>query len=194
MELERSVQAVEKIFKLFLRIPLIIGQKNNGSSSSNSDGAEIESANGINSATAWSMYWLPVVSGLSQQCYHRLPEVRQISLIYLQRSLLLPELAKGLSPELWAECFDLVLFPLLQALLRPEIQELDGMAETRIRAAALVSRIFLQNLGRLHDWPGLADIWMHLLETLEVYYKHATSELFVSIVLHIVSYRIISYF
>lgn len=73
----------------------------------------------------------------------------------------------------WVDCFDLVLFPLLGELLKPEVYQLDphGMGETRMRAAGLLAKLFLQNLGKIHEWPSLPDLWLHILTFLQQYLR-----------------------
>ena len=51
----------------------------------------------------------------------------------------------------WTAIFTEVLFPLITELLKPEVFQSDpvGMSETRVRAATLLSRVFLHYLGAL---------------------------------------------
>jgi len=62
----------------------------------------------------------------------------------------------GQAVESWVELFDNVLFPLLTELLRLEVYGLDpvGMSETRLRACALLCKIFLGCLGKV----GVSDL------------------------------------
>lgn len=41
---------------------------------------------------AWFEFWLPILSGLGQQCYHPCKEIRHASIGLLQKSLFTPEL------------------------------------------------------------------------------------------------------
>jgi hypothetical protein len=87
--------------------------------------------------TAWFEFWLPILSGLGQQCYHPLKEVRQHAFAYLQRALLSPELessAANASLDTWVHCFENVLFPLLDELLQDDFFKMDkaGTNETRL--------------------------------------------------------------
>lgn len=95
--------------------------------------------------------------------------MRQYALTHLQRALLSPELLEGSGTEyavVWADCFENVLFPLLDELLRPEVAQVDpmGMEETRMRASALLCKIFLQYFPRLQDWEHLPQLWAKILE------------------------------
>ena len=88
---------------------------------------------------------MPILTGLSQQCYSPYKEVRQYALSYLQRSLLDQELVSHGATE-WVLIFDVVLFPLLDQLLKPDIcKGFDsiGMDEIRMRASGLLCKIFL---------------------------------------------------
>lgn len=51
--------------------------------------------------------------------------------------------------------FDRVLFPVLEELLKPQVYERDpgGFGETRLRAATLLCKVFLQYVVRLVE-PG----------------------------------------
>jgi brefeldin A-resistance guanine nucleotide exchange factor 1 len=151
---ERAVQALDKLFQIQFRIPGIVLQQGHGVSA------------------AWSAYWLPVLSGLSQQGYHRNRDIRHTALTLLHRALLLPELEKSLEPPQWADSFDLILFPLLEELGKPEVYQFDpnGISETRIRAVALICKVFLQHVQLLVSWPSYLEIWFHLLDTIEKYY------------------------
>ncbi|CAJ0745271.1 24891_t:CDS:10 [Entrophospora sp. SA101] len=119
---------------------------------------------------AWSNYWLPILTGFSQQCYSPCFEVRQNAIAYLQRSLLNPQLVSHGGTE-WVLVFDLVLFPLLDQLLKPEIYQADpvGIDESRIRASALLCKIFLHYLNRLMEWGGLITLWSQILDVMEKY-------------------------
>ncbi|CAG8656602.1 17032_t:CDS:10 [Dentiscutata erythropus] len=126
---------------------------------------------------AWSTYWLPILTGLSQQCYNPCREVRQCAISFLQRSLLDPELVSHGVTE-WIVIFDVVLFPLLDQLLKPEIFQADpsNMEETRIRASALICKIFLHYLSRLSEWGGLTSLWSQILDVMERYMATGNNE------------------
>ncbi|KAJ3048959.1 GDP/GTP exchange factor for ARF, partial [Rhizophlyctis rosea] len=131
---DRALKALEHLYRLHLKIPILIKE------------------GGIKPNRAFFEFWLPILSGLSQQSYHPAREVRQSALTLLQRALLSPELeASSSSPDTWTDVFDNVLFPLLDELLKPDVGKLDplGMDETRMRATGLLCQIFLQYLPRL---------------------------------------------
>ncbi|KAG9300462.1 hypothetical protein G9A89_010088 [Geosiphon pyriformis] len=150
--IERARKAVELLYHLYKEIPKLLNETE------------------TSSREAWSTYWLPILTGLSQQSYNPCREVRQYAITYLQRALLDPELVSHGVSE-WVVIFDVVLFPLLDQLLKPEIFEADpvGMEETRMRASALLCRIFLHYLNKLIEWGGLLSLWCQILDVMERY-------------------------
>jgi hypothetical protein len=112
----------------------------------------------------WFEYWLPILSGLSQQCVHPSIEIRHQALVYLQRLILSPELGKVLDQKMdhRVECFDIVLFPLLELL--SVTKELDpvGLGETNLRLANLSTKILLQFSHALGEIL-LARVWGDML-------------------------------
>ncbi|KAH9248773.1 hypothetical protein BASA81_013568 [Batrachochytrium salamandrivorans] len=152
--LERALKAVEKLYSLHTKIPKLI------------------EATGIQAQRAWFEFWLPVLSGLGQLCYHPSRDVRQQALTLLQRSLLSPELEESLvsaptlaSVESRIDCFDNVLFPLLDELLKLEVYRIDprGIEETRVRAVGLLAKIFLRFMPLLSKSNELSRIWVRIL-------------------------------
>ncbi|RUS35496.1 hypothetical protein BC938DRAFT_482565 [Jimgerdemannia flammicorona] len=151
--IDRARKAIEFLYKLHTQVPRLIKEST------------------ISMDKAWSKYWLPILTGLSQQCFNPTREVRQHALTHLQRALLLPELESGNGSNDWVSIFELVLFPLLNELLRPEVFQLDphGIDEARMRASALLCKIFLHYFSRLLEWNGLIDLWLHILDLLDKY-------------------------
>ncbi|KAJ3127915.1 GDP/GTP exchange factor for ARF [Nowakowskiella sp. JEL0407] len=160
MAIERSLKSIEYLYKLHATIPALIKQT------------------GTKPSRAFIDFWLPVLSGLSQQCYHPAREVRQHALTYLQRALLSPELESPAYEDCWFDCFETVLFPLLDELLKPEMVKFDpqGMDETRMRASALLCKIFLQYLNRFLGWIDLPRLWGRILEYHVKYMRASGSE------------------
>lgn len=101
--------------------------------------------------------------------------MRQHALTHLQRALLLPELESKDGSHDWVSIFELVLFPLLGELLRPEVFQIDpnGIDEARMRASALLCKIFLHYFSRLLEWNGLIGLWLQILDLLDKY-MHAS--------------------
>ena len=145
--------------------------------------------NQIQSQRAFYEFWLPILSGLAQQCYHPIREIRQQAFALLQKTLVSPDLeAQALgtatsaskemtvaspahSSDIWSACFDSVLFPLLDELLRPDAFLLDpaGMDETRARAFAMLCKMFLHLLPRMLRAGDLSNIWDRILDLMGRY-------------------------
>lgn len=149
---ERAISALEMLFKLHFIIPKLIKRTE------------------IRSERAWFEYWLPILSGLGQQCYHPSREIRQNAVTHLQRALLLPELEET-TLDCSVDCFDNVLFALLDELLKNEVCKLDphGMDETRMRACGLLCKIFLHYFDRLTKTKEVTRIWCRILDFLTKY-------------------------
>jgi len=93
--------------------------------------------------------------------------------------LLSPTLSRG-PPQACFSCFQQIIFPLLQELLltRPMARaEAAALEETRQRASALASKIFLQYMNNIVGSSGFEDLWMQLLQYTELYMKADNSEL-----------------
>lgn len=106
-------------------------------------------------STAWTAYWSPILKTLTHQCLNPCRSIRQQAFSSLQRTLLSNEALVSSSSRHteWTAIFTEVLFPLIGELLKPEVFQSDpvGMSETRVRAATLLSRVFLHYLGALAD-------------------------------------------
>jgi len=154
-----ALKALEKLYSLHSLIPQLIR------------------STGMRSERAWFEFWLPILSGLGQQCYHSCKEVRQSALVYLQRALLSNDLESNSNANFWSDCFDNVLFPLLEELLKKEVYNLDpsGMDETMARASALMCKIFLHYFSKINA-KELERIWSDILQYLCRYLVAAKSE------------------
>lgn len=129
----------------------------------------------------WYEFWLPILSGLGQQCYHPCKDVRQHAMTYFQRSLLSPELDRSMTVDVIQECFQHVIFPLVDELLKPEIVSLDahGMDETRMRAIALMGKIFLHHLTTLLTSKDMPILWVAILDRITRYLNSDSSDFLV---------------
>ncbi|ORX61066.1 Sec7-domain-containing protein [Piromyces finnis] len=156
---EYALKALEKLYSLHSLIPYLIR------------------STGMRSERAWFEFWLPILSGLGQQCYHSCKEVRQSALVYLKRNLLSNDLESNSNANFWSDCFDNVLFPLLEELLKKEVYNLDpsGMDETMARASDLMCKIFLHYFSKINA-KELERIWSDILQYLCRYLLAAKSE------------------
>ncbi|GAW19988.1 hypothetical protein ANO14919_094820 [Xylariales sp. No.14919] len=146
----RGVKAVNLISSMTARIPHLMKQSH------------------LENSEAWSAYWLPIFQALTAQCTNPCREVRQLAFSSLQRSLLSPELTCSDHKE-WTAIFGEVLFPLILKLLKPEVysSDRDGMSETRVQAASLLCKTFLQYLVLLSKWDGMLDLWLQIIDIMD---------------------------
>jgi brefeldin A-resistance guanine nucleotide exchange factor 1 len=123
-----------------------------------------------NMFVAWTAYWSPILKTLAHQCLNPCREIRQQAFSSLQRTLLSDNLASPAHKE-WIAVFTEVLFPLITQLLKPEVYQSDplGMSETRVRAATLLSKVFLHYLVLLGDMGGkeLLDLWLKIVTIMD---------------------------
>jgi brefeldin A-resistance guanine nucleotide exchange factor 1 len=154
LSIERGKKSVEHIFQLHQIIPRLSQNKS--------------------PSEAWNSYWQPILTSLSQQCCTACREVRQYALTFLQRTILLSEITKyededNMDRQPWVSIFDDVLIPMLSELLRPEVYDLDplGIDEARMRASALLCKIFLHYCNRMLEMTAFIDIWMEILDILD---------------------------
>lgn len=184
---ERGVKAVNLIYHMTSRVPNLMKQSHLESK----EGKRIPFPLCIDwlltrDRIAWSAYWLPIFQALTAQCTNPCREVRHLAFNSLQRSLLSPELTTGTGStesddkdgagkqekqqhDEWTAIFGEVLFPLILHLLKPEVfsSDRDGMSETRVQAASLLSKVFLQYLVVLSEWEGMLDLWLRIVEIMD---------------------------
>jgi golgi-specific brefeldin A-resistance guanine nucleotide exchange factor 1 len=111
--------------------------------------------------------------------------VRHLAFTSLQRSLLSPELTSS-DHEEWTAIFGEVLFPLILRLLKPEVfsTDRDGMSETRVQAASLLCKVFLQYLVLLSEWEGMLDLWLKIIDMLDRLMNSGQGDSLVSTAFH----------
>jgi len=120
---------------------------------------------------AWRQLCLPLLISLSRQSANAAREIRHSAISQLQRILLGPHI---MSDELHLgqveEIFNRVIFPLVDDLLKAEVFQRDtqGMPETRLRASALLCKVFM-HLDVREDRAN-ADfriLWIQILDLLD---------------------------
>ena len=118
----------------------------------------------------WKQCCVPLISSLSRQSTNASREVRHTALIHLQRILLGQQVllpgVEGVSETV----FDVIVFPLLDSLLQPQIVRRDprGIPETRLRASVLLCKVFMQL--EVNDGAKEKDIlplWIEILDILD---------------------------
>ncbi len=78
----------------------------------------------------------------------------------------------------WENAFVAVLFPMLGHLLvKSNPGEKTAMEETRMRAATLLCKVFLQHLAPLTDLVTFRPLWLTILDFMEKFIEAATSDL-----------------
>jgi brefeldin A-resistance guanine nucleotide exchange factor 1 len=109
---------------------------------------------------------------LTHQCLNPCREIRQQAFSSIQRTLLSNDLASREHKE-WTAIFSEVLIPLITQLLKPEVYQSDplGMSETRVRAATLLSKVFLHHLVLLNEVQGedggFQDLWLKIITIMD---------------------------
>jgi len=123
------------------------------------------------SPTAWKQQVLPLLSSLSHQSTNASREIRHNAIGHLQRILLGPTLGGSNTNQSQVEdIFNKVIFPLIDELLKPQVQQRDpqGIPETRLRASALLCKSFMHL--ELRDPSVRADfriLWIQILDLLD---------------------------
>ncbi|KAK5641442.1 hypothetical protein RI129_009989 [Pyrocoelia pectoralis] len=125
----------------------------------------------------WTQGWCPLLQGIARLCCDVRRQVRMSAITYLQRALLVHDLQTLTGPE-WEACFHRVLFPLLSLLLQP-IGPSDAqiLEETRMRAATVLSKVFLHHLTPLLSLPTFTQLWLTILDFMDKYMHADNSDL-----------------
>ncbi|KAI4299535.1 hypothetical protein L6164_032986 [Bauhinia variegata] len=118
--------------------------------------------------------WLRLVQGLRKVCLDQREEVRNHALLALQKCLtgadeiILPH-------SLWLQCFDMVIFTVLDDLLEiaqgHSQKDYRNMESTHILAMKLLSKVFLQLLQDLSELTTFCKLWLGVLSRMEKYMK-----------------------
>jgi brefeldin A-resistance guanine nucleotide exchange factor 1 len=119
---------------------------------------------------AWTAYWSPLLKTLAHQCLNPCREIRAQAFSSLQRTLLSNDVASP-SHRAWTAIFSAVLIPLVTQLLKPEVYASDplGMSETRVRAATLLSKVFLHCLVMLAELGDgvMEGLWLEVVGVMD---------------------------
>ena len=184
------IQSMELMYNIYGRIPLLHSQFNLSSTSSVS--SDVTSTNDITSyeLTMWRELWYPILDSFVTVCKDNRADIRNGSLTYLQKCLLSPQLT-NISANIWYLCFEEILFPLVKNLIDLKLSsnppnspsKLDSnlLEETRLRASALLSKIFLQYLPKIIQLPQFNTLWIQILRFVEMYMKADDNDLLVRI-------------
>ncbi|KAL9961546.1 hypothetical protein ACROYT_G030504 [Oculina patagonica] len=125
----------------------------------------------------WIKCWCPLLQGIARLCCDVRRDVRMSALTYLQRALLVHDL-QDLTAVEWEACFNKVLFPMLSQLLEVNSKgDPMGVEETRMRAATLLCKVFLQHLTPLLSLSTFTALWLTILEFMDKYMHADKSDL-----------------
>lgn len=146
----RGSKAMTIVFQMSDRVPNFIEQSH------------------LETSEAWTAYWSPILKTLAHQCLNPCREIRQQAFSALQRTLLSNQVASTDHKE-WIAIFTEVLLPLITQLLKPEVYQSDpmGMSETRVRAATLLSKVFLHYLVLLAEGEEVLDLWIKIITVMD---------------------------
>ncbi|KAG7981773.1 hypothetical protein I3843_04G014500 [Carya illinoinensis] len=116
--------------------------------------------------------WLRLVQGLRKVCLDQREEVRNHAILMLQRCLAGVD-GIQLPNALWLQCFDLVIFTLLDDLLETVLgkspKDYRNMEGTLVLAMKLMSKVFLHLLLDLWRLPSFCKLWLGILNRMERY-------------------------
>ncbi|KAF2994489.1 GDP/GTP exchange factor for ARF [Curvularia kusanoi] len=149
----RGSKAMTIVFQLSTKVPAFIEHSH------------------LETTEAWTAYWSPILKTLAHQCTNPCREIRSNAFASIQRTLLSSDLASPDHKE-WTTIFSSILMPLITALLKPEVYQTDpiGMSETRVRAATLLSKVFLHYLVLLNEVEAdkeFLDLWLQIITIMD---------------------------
>ncbi|KAK9741820.1 hypothetical protein RND81_03G130900 [Saponaria officinalis] len=137
----------------------------------------LETRKGINEEDAAMLskdigeMWVRLVQALQKLCLDNREEVRNHALLSFQKCLSgVQEI--HLSKQLWLQCFDQVIFPMLDAFL----EIVQGQSYRNIEPALLVSmkllsKVFLLSINEIMHLPTFSDLWMAVITQMENYMR-----------------------
>ncbi|XAR71276.1 hypothetical protein NMG60_11028462 [Bertholletia excelsa] len=118
--------------------------------------------------------WLRLVQVLRKVCLDQREEVRNHALLSLQMCLTGVD-GVHLPNGLWLQCFDLVIFTMLDDLLEiaqgHSQKDYRNMEGTLVLALKLLSKVFLRLLHELSQLSTFCKLWLGVLSRMEKYMK-----------------------
>ncbi|GAB2287200.1 hypothetical protein Dimus_021582 [Dionaea muscipula] len=118
--------------------------------------------------------WLRLVQGFRKTCLDNREEVRNHALLSLQKCLVVVH-DVCISHEVWLQCFDLVIFTVLNELfgIAQEYSQkiYRNMEDTLVIAMKLLSKVFLLSIDEPIQSTTLSKLWLGVLEQMEKYMK-----------------------
>jgi len=119
----------------------------------------------------WESITLPILVSFSHQSANPSRDIRHSAINHFQRMLLSPQTLQGATPQQVYAVFEQAIFPLIQELLDEDVHLRDphpqGIPETRMKASALLCRVFLYYHERLAaDAEPFTQLWVQVLDCL----------------------------
>ncbi|KAK1389817.1 ARF guanine-nucleotide exchange factor GNOM-like [Heracleum sosnowskyi] len=118
--------------------------------------------------------WLRLVQGVRKVCLDPREEVRNHAILMLQRSLTGVD-GIDLLNELWLQCFDQVIFTLLDDLMEiakeSSPKDYRNMEGSLVLSLKLLSKVFLQLLQRISQLTTFSKLWLEVLNRFERYMR-----------------------
>ncbi|KAM0058231.1 hypothetical protein Hdeb2414_s0005g00167851 [Helianthus debilis subsp. tardiflorus] len=118
--------------------------------------------------------WVRLVQSLRKVCIDSREEIRNHAVLMLQQCLTGLD-GIHLQDDAWVQCFDSVVFPLLNDLLEiveeKSVKEYRNMEGTLILSLKLLSKSFLHSLPRVSSSALFSKIWVGVLSCMEHYTK-----------------------
>lgn len=118
--------------------------------------------------------WLRLVQALRKVCIDPREEIRNHAILMLQRCLTGLD-GIHLQDEMWVQCFDSVIFPLVNDLLEiareKSAKEYRSMETTLVLSLKLVSKSFLHSLPSLSRLISFRKTWVGVLTCMDQYEK-----------------------
>ncbi|KAH7537156.1 ARF guanine-nucleotide exchange factor GNOM [Ziziphus jujuba] len=117
--------------------------------------------------------WFRLIQGLRKVCLDQREDVRNHAILSLQKCLTRVD-GIHLSHGLWLQCFDLVIFTMLDDLLeitQGHPKDYRNMEGSLVLAMKLLPKVFLQLLPDLSQLTTFCKLWLGVLGRLEKYMK-----------------------
>lgn len=116
--------------------------------------------------------WVRLVQGLRKVCIDSREEIRNHAVLMLQRCLTGLE-GIQLQDETWLQCFDLVIFALVNDLLEiveeKPAKEYRNMEGTLVLSLKLLSKAFLHSLPSISRSISFSKVWVGVLSCMDRY-------------------------
>ncbi|KAG1879363.1 hypothetical protein C8R48DRAFT_588959 [Suillus tomentosus] len=126
---------------------------------------------GLQTGQVWRQYCLPLALSLGKQSTNPSRLVRHTAISQLQRLLLGPRFVYDENDHGQVEeIFNSIIFPLVDELLKPQVQQFDpqGISETRLRASALLCKAFMHfEVREDRTKSDIRILWIEILDLLD---------------------------